>query len=1038
MMSEADKSTLIREELAKLHSVEERRKNAKSIAKKIGCSEQWVYSEIKKIEAEREAVAKTLFDLFVVRKDTYATQKKDKSYLRIEKPLTIDLARDHLEGKITIGTYNLDKESHVKWLCFDVDVQTAKNAMEIAKKIYGKCVELFPAKSVSLEASRYDDRSYHIWVFFQPEIPAYVAKFLGERVLEKCENPKVELFPKQTKLDKEGFGNLMKIPLGLHQQSEKWSYFLNPQTFEPLRSESLFEIHGCSLPEQDIEEIRRRMEREKPSYWFEQKTEEREAYKGDYPPCVLGILRGVEEGIRNESAIRLACFWLNFCKTTAPTALTSLREWNAKNKPPLEDRELEIVVQSALRGGYNYGCDDPILERFCNQETCLFKEKEPIPIRLIELRAQLADKPVKVKAQVVGESHKMMCCKTVIIECENCGAVEEFDLADPKNYKLLQKRLRFGGDKFKQMLCFFPICSCGKPKRKVNFEGSLDYRVLYCQDLVDPKEKWEAREYKTEDLVLIGEPKEAVLKKIELEGIVTALKRDKITVMVYKVEPLGKPVPSSMEGFDQYFRNNANLLDDLDRTIEPYIQKRPLEKWLVALTLHSPYKLTFEDTPIRGNLMCMLLGETKTGKSDLLEWVEKNIGGEGVRGESARRTGVGYTLDTEKRAIYWGALPRCDKEICMLDGMDKFDVEHDLTQLREAMSSQELRVHMAVYGRALCRTRILASANPKKKSFEGSYKSIAEAIIELFNYDPTLVTRWDIFVPFMAKDVSFEDIAEARTIPPKIPIDVFRNHVFWAWGLEPENVIFSEETMAEIRRLFIELQEYKSESLPLVHAEYKWVLARISASWAVLNHSVNEEGKVVVLKEHVTNSYDLLCKLLEAWELPMYVSTEKGLLEIADTEWADLFGFLTGDTWEIFYSIANAKGTERNVLIQKMETKDVSRATVDRILAGLKERKLIEHAGGRKGGYQLSQRGIKVFREIARRGKEAPKIELPQKDKILSIKALEEPEQGKCAYCGKEAVLYYQVEGFQGEWGLACQDCGSVIEQGFRGAKTET
>jgi hypothetical protein len=1028
-MIEADKSALIREELAKFHSIEEMRRSEKTIAKNMGCSDRWVRSEIQKIEAERKAVARTLFDLFVVRKDTYATQKEDRSYLRIETPLTVDLVKDHLNGKITVGTYNLNKENKVKWLCFDIDSEHIEKPKETARSIFEKVAEAFPQKSVLLEASRYDDPSYHIWVVFQPEIPAFVAKFLGERVLEKCGNPKVELFPKQTKLSEEGFGNLMKLPLGLHQQSKKWSCFLNPQTFEPLSSESLFEIHGCSLPEQDIKEIRRRMEREKPSYWFEQKTEEKEAYKGNYPPCVLGILRGVEEGIRNESAIRLACFWLNFCKTRAPTALTSLREWNAKNKPPLEDRELEIVLQSALRGGYNYGCDDPILNRFCNQEACLFKEKEPILIRLIELRAELAEKPVKVKAQVVGESHKMMCCKTVVIECENCGAVEEFDLADPKNYKLLQKRLRFGEDKFKQRLRAFPICSCGKPKRKVSFEGSLDYRVLYCQDLVDQKEKWEAREYKTEDLVLIGEPKEAVLKKIELEGIVTALKRDKITVMVYKVEPLGKPVPSSMDGFDQYFQNNANLLDDLDRTIEPYIQKRPLEKWLVALTLHSPYKLIFEGMPIRGNLMCMLLGETKTGKSDLLEWVEKNIGGEGVRAESARRTGVGYTLDNEKRAIYWGALPRCDKEVCMLDGMDKFDMD-DLTQLREALSSQELRVHMAVYGRALCRTRVLASANPKKKSFEGSYLAMAEAIIELFNYDPTLVTRWDIFVPFMAKDVSFEDISRAKAMPSKIPIDVFRNHVFWAWGLEPEDIVFSEDAIAEIKRLFIELQENRSDSLPLVHAEYKWVLARISASWAVLNHSVNE-GKVVVLKEHVTKSYDLISNLLEAWELPMYVSSEKGLLEIADTEWADLFGFLTGDTWEIFQSVASGKGTERNVLIKKMEGKDVSVRKVDGILAGLKERKLIEHAGGRKGGYQLTKRGIKVFREITKKVKKTSKIELPQKDKILSIKALEKPEQGKCTYCEKETVLYYQVESFQGEWALTCQDCGSAIEQNF-------
>jgi len=55
--------------------------------------------------------------------------------------------------------------------------------------------------------------------------------------------------------------------------------------------------------------------------------------------------------------------------------------------------------------------------------------------------------------------------------------------------------------------------------------------------------------------------------------------------------------------------------------------------------------------------------------------------------------------------------------------------------------------------------------------------------------------------------------------------------------------------------------------------------------------------------------------------------------------------------------------------------------------------------------------------------------ELPSKENILSIKALEQPEYGKCCFCEKEAVLYYQVEGFKGELGLACYDCGGTIKQ---------
>ena len=104
-----------------------------------------------------------------------------------------------------------------------------------------------------------------------------------------------------------------------------------------------------------------------------------------------------------------------------------------------------------------------------------------------------------------------------------------------------------------------------------------------------------------------------------------------------------------------------------------------------------------------------------------------------------------------------------------------------------------------------------------------------------------------------------------------------------------------------------------------------------------------------------------------------------------------------------------------------------------RYLSELKDRKMVEHAQGRKGGYQLTERGIAVFRKMMKAiaEKEQQKVELPPKENILSIKTLEKPEEGKCCYCGKKAVLYYQVEGFKGEWGLACQDCGDAIKQEF-------
>lgn len=377
MTEQADKGALIRKELSKLHSIKEMRQNVEAIMEKTGASQSLVYLEIKRQETTREEIAKALFSLFVVRSDTYAVQKEDKSYVRIEEPLTTDLIKGHLEGNITVGTYNLDKENMVKWGCIDIDEEAVDDPRETAKTIHKTLVENgFLKRAVVIEASRHPDPSYHVWILFKETYPAYIAKYLLERVLEKCNNPKVEIFPKQTRLEKDGFGNLVKLPLGLHQKSKKWSSLVDPETFKPLPFESVFEIDGTTLYESEIAEIKRRIEHEKPSYWFDRETEEKEAYRGDMPPCIQAISKGIEKGNRNESAIRLACFYSNFCKVKPSEALTSLREWNSKNKPSLDDREVEITLQSALRGRYNYGCNDPILKQFCNKEICPFTGKE--------------------------------------------------------------------------------------------------------------------------------------------------------------------------------------------------------------------------------------------------------------------------------------------------------------------------------------------------------------------------------------------------------------------------------------------------------------------------------------------------------------------------------------------------------------------------------------------------------------------------------------------------------------------------------------
>ncbi|NQV16631.1 hypothetical protein HQ531_14305, partial [bacterium] len=54
-------------------------------------------------------LAKTLEQLIVVRTDVHARQLNNGRYMKVDKPLSIELIQDHLKGTATIGSYPFHK-----------------------------------------------------------------------------------------------------------------------------------------------------------------------------------------------------------------------------------------------------------------------------------------------------------------------------------------------------------------------------------------------------------------------------------------------------------------------------------------------------------------------------------------------------------------------------------------------------------------------------------------------------------------------------------------------------------------------------------------------------------------------------------------------------------------------------------------------------------------------------------------------------------------------------------------------------------------
>jgi hypothetical protein len=252
------------------------------------------------------ATLATLRDYFVGRRNPYAVQQADGTYLVVHR-LLVDMALyDHLQGDLTIGTYTIDENGKCRNVVWDIDTPDIT-------VLYRLLDHVDPPYIVEWSGNK----GYHVWKSYDPKLPADVAYEYGLQVKEKA-GVKCEHFPKQPHLDKGGFGNLVKLPFGKHRVTGDFSrHVMGDLEYSP----------------PPAIEINRAVEREI-----------RRATEGD-ATWLDEMFGGVGEGERNNTMNRFV-YWLyarNF-----PVELVDMNARFVNEhyfSPPLEDAEIDTLVR---------------------------------------------------------------------------------------------------------------------------------------------------------------------------------------------------------------------------------------------------------------------------------------------------------------------------------------------------------------------------------------------------------------------------------------------------------------------------------------------------------------------------------------------------------------------------------------------------------------------------------------------------------------------------------------------------------------------
>ena len=156
--------------------------------------------------------------------------KEDRQYF----PVSDDVVRQHLSGKIIMGIYPVLPDDRCWFLAVDFDKKTWR---QDCTSFLESCEALgIPA---ALECSR-SGNGGHVWIFFAEPVTANLARRLGAVLLTHCMEARPELgldsydrfFPSQDTLPKGGFGNLIALPLQKYPRQHGGSVFLD-RNLEP-------------------------------------------------------------------------------------------------------------------------------------------------------------------------------------------------------------------------------------------------------------------------------------------------------------------------------------------------------------------------------------------------------------------------------------------------------------------------------------------------------------------------------------------------------------------------------------------------------------------------------------------------------------------------------------------------------------------------------------------------------------------------------------------------------------------------------------
>ncbi len=282
------------------------------------------------------------------------------------------------------------------------------------------------------------------------------------------------------------------------------------------------------------------------------------------------------------------------------------------------------------------------------------------------------------------------------------------------------------------------------------------------------------------------------------------------------------------------------IYEKIRDSIAPHIYGYGDIKEAIMYQLFSSPALELPDGGrIRGDSHIIIMGEPATGKSEILQYVAKELAPRGIYASGKGTSAAGLTAAAIKDefgdggwTLEAGALVLADKGVACIDEFDKMEAD-DRGAMHEAMEQQTVSIAKAgMLATFRARCSILAAANPKYGRFD-NYRAISEQV----NLTPAIFSRFDLI--FFVRDIVEETrevakhildtVVSPTSIAPKIEPELLRKYIAYA----RQNVlpVLTEDARNRIEQFYVEMREVarEAEDVPIpMTARQLWAIIRIA------------------------------------------------------------------------------------------------------------------------------------------------------------------------------------------------------------------